>query len=246
MREAELNGGNSMFSENNLEPPTPKVSEEVQKTSFWYWFADLITTLVIVATFVVLIRVFLFSPFHVSGPSMCNTINYIKGECQNGYGEYIIVNKAIFLNFGKWQVSSPSRNDIIVFKPDYEEAPYLIKRVIGLPGDKVVIRDGRVYLQKLGETEPSALAEAYLSAFNYGQTTIMGSTAERIYEVPEGSYFVMGDNRKHSTDSRTCFGQNVSSCKADSEIAFVPRENIAGKAWITLWPSSKIRFLSHL
>lgn len=223
------------------------VDEEIEKKpGFWAWLADVTTTLVIIAVFVLIIRVFLFSPFHVSGPSMCNTINFIDGECRSGYGEYIIVNKAVYLNVFNWEVGSSERNDIVVFKPEYEDAPYLIKRIIGLPGDEVTIKGGRVYLQKPEETEPVLLDEYYLNSQNLGNTSVLSSKQERIYKVPEGKYFVMGDNRAHSTDSRTCFGRSVSQCTPESEITFVPKDNITGKAWITLWPFSKIRFLSDL
>lgn len=107
------------------------------------------------------------------------------------------------------------RGDIILFvHPDIDE-PYLVKRVIALPGDTVEIRDGYVYLN--GDSSP--LDETYVSSSSDDDLECI--------TVPEDCYFVLGDNRCHSTDSRS------------EDFGFVWRENIRARAVITLLPKIK-------
>ncbi len=120
----------------------------------------------------------------------------------------------------------PERGDIVVLDPPLDEAvttdkPY-IKRVIGLPGDTLEIRDDGVYIAGVRLDEP------YLD----GKPTRC-SVAQWCgpLEVPDGFVFVMGDNRTNSQDSRA-FG-------------FVPIENIIGKAWVTYWPASEVGAVPH-
>ena len=109
--------------------------------------------------------------------------------------------------------SDPQRGDVIIFYyPDNEEELY-VKRIIGMPGDLVDIRDGKVYIN--GSQTP--LNEPYLAEKPHGD---FGP-----YKVPSGSYFVMGDNRNRSWDSR--YWQNT----------YVYREKILGKAWLRILPS---------
>lgn len=215
--------------------------EKNPKEGFWFVFFDLFLNLVFIFLFVVLIRHFLISPFHVFGASMCDTLNFIDGKCKNGYGEYIIVNKAGYLDIAGVKIGEPKRGDIVVFKPPHIEEEYFIKRVIGLPGETVVIKDGLVYLRIDGED--TLIEEPYLNEENNGSTLVKGSRDEAVFDVPDGQYFVMGDNRNHSTDSRLCFGVDFASCDGQSESAYLPKKNISGRAWLTLWPFAKIRFI---
>lgn len=206
---------------------------------FWYVFFDLFLNLAFIILFVVLIRTFLISPFHVFGASMCDTLNFIDGECKTGYGEYIIVNKAGYLEVGGWAIGEPSAGDIVVFHPPKDEDQFFIKRIIGVPGDEIAIENGDVYRNGF------LLDEPYLNEKNAGNTTVRGSRQRVEFEVPRDRYFVMGDNRLHSTDSRSCFGARSNTCTTTSLDTFLPKENIAGRAWITLWPPSKMRVLPN-
>lgn len=120
-------------------------------------------------------------------------------------GNFVVVNKMAY------KYGEPSRGDIIVFRypPDPEQEPY-IKRVIGLPGEQVQIFDGKVMINGVPIQEPYLVAD-----------TIQGGE----WSVPEGSLFVMGDNRRNSSDSRSW--------------GFVPIENVIGKAVLVYWPPEK-------
>ena len=130
--------------------------------------------------------------------------NFQQGEC-------IMVNKV------SYHSSGPQRGDVIVFHPPVESQFPYIKRVIGLPGDTVEIKDGKVFVNNI------SLDEEYIMAPpNYTMSAI---------EVPENEYFVLGDNRNNSNDSHTGWT--------------VPRKNIIGKAWFVYWPPSKWGVIKH-
>ena len=113
--------------------------------------------------------------------------------------------------------NDPERGDIIIFKYPDDESVYYVKRIIGLPGETVEIKDGFVYI------DGQILTEDYLTVTTEGD---FGP-----YEVPEGCYFVLGDNRNNSHDSR--YWTNT----------YVPEENIVGKALFCYWPLSDIGIL---
>lgn len=125
-------------------------------------------------------------------------------------GNFVVVNKLSY-RFGE-----PSRGDIIVFRypPDPELDPY-IKRVIGLPGEHVLVEDGKVYINGVRISEP------YLET----QTQQGGE-----WTVPQDGLFMMGDNRNNSSDSRAW--------------GMVPLENVIGKAFMVYWPPEKWEVLS--
>lgn len=203
------------------------------------WLLDLGINIVIIFSLVLIIQKWFIAPFDVSGASMCNTLNYIEGKCENGYGEKIIINEATYLFY------PPQRGEIVVFKTDENEDKYYIKRIIGLPGEIVEIKDGNVYITKAGKTESYILEEDYLSPGNDGNTRSYFKNFT-VFEVPAEHYFVLGDNRNSSTDSRSCFQSLITeSCSKNQEQAYVPIELIRGKAWIVWWPFSTIRFIDN-
>ena len=117
-------------------------------------------------------------------------------------GQRVVVNKAVYF-FG-----DPEIGDVIVFEAPNHEHDDFIKRIIGRPGDTVEVKDGAVYVNDVRLDEP------YInSAPRY--------TMEEM-EIPEGKYFVLGDNRNNSNDSH--YGW------------LLPRENVIGKAWLSTWP----------
>jgi signal peptidase I len=203
------------------------------------WILDLGVNIVIIAGLVVIIQTWIIAPFDVSGASMCNTLNFINDQCHNGYGEKIIINEAVFLT------GNPERGDIVVFKAPSDEKKYFIKRIIGLPGETVEIKNGEVYVTKVGSDKSEKLTENYLDAENKGNTKTYFSDMS-IFKVPAEKYFVLGDNRRASTDSRSCFEGSISiDCPQNPEKAFVPRKNIRGKTWVVWWPLQNIRVIQH-
>ena len=144
---------------------------------------------------------------YVSGSSMESTLSD---------GDNLIVDKLTY------HFSDPKRYDIIVFPYQYEDNTYFIKRIIGLPGETVQIVDGTIYID--GEV----LNESY------GREVMQnsGMAADPI-TLGEDEYFVLGDNRNDSTDSR------------DPSVGKIKRNQIIGRAWVRIWPLSKIGILRH-
>ncbi|MCH2188570.1 signal peptidase I [Candidatus Gracilibacteria bacterium] len=187
--------------------PDSKIKNEI---------VDFLRDLVIIVAVVLFITNFVGMNFQINGQSMY-TSYYDR--------EFIVVDRL------SYRFSEPERGDVVVFTPHvHREKKYFLKRIIGLPGDQVKIEAGEVYVKPGGEGNYIQLNEAYLSENNNGKTNVNGSTGIHEYSVPEDSYFVMGDNRNHSTDSRTCFA----SCFSGVTDAFITSDDITGKVWMDL------------
>jgi signal peptidase I len=210
--------------------------------AFWL---DVGLNLIIIIGLVFLIRTYIMSPFQVYGPSMCNTLNYFNGQCQNSYGEYLIVNKFIYQNILGLQIGLPERGDIIVFHPPQNNEEYYIKRIIGLPGETVSLKDGFVYIYNEEQPEGFKLEETYLNDENLGSTNPHINDL-RTFEIPSGGYFVLGDNRLHSSDSRSCFTESTRNlkCGENGNSPFLSLANIEGKAAVILWPPPSIALIA--
>lgn len=203
------------------------------------WLADLLANIVVIVILVLVIQKWIIAPFEIQGASMCDNLNFIEGECRSS-GERIIINEALYI------VSEPQRGDIVVIKsPNEDEDKFFIKRVIGIPGDTLELKNGYVYITKEGSNTAVRINEPYLNETNQGNTQSHFSTL-RVFEVPEDKYFVMGDNRIDSRDSRSCLeGRITSDCAEHKEKAYVDSDNIRGKASIVFWPLQNLRFLEH-
>ena len=168
-------------------------------------FADVkefIQSLVIAGVLAFFIITFVAQSFVVDGESMKPTLSN---------GERLFVNKFIY------RFNSPERGDIVVFTPSGNENKMYIKRIIGLPGEEVLIEDGTTYI------DGKPLEEDYIN-----EKPIRNSGP---YEIPEEKYFVLGDNRNQSADSRY------------SQVGFVSDDSISGKAFWVYWPLTEMRVI---
>ncbi len=185
--------------------------------------------MVIIISVVLFIRFYVFQFFRVHGVSMCPTLNFVEDKCRDGKGEFIFVNEFLY-HFRR----DPQRGEIVVFRPPIGEKHY-IKRVIGVPGDTIDVRHGKVFLSN-DEYHQQLLDEPYLSLKNRGRTLSQRET----FEVPEGHYVLFGDNRQKSLDSRYCF----SACDGRAT-PFVPKKNIRGRSEFVIWPLDRLRWLTE-
>lgn len=158
------------------------------------------------ALFIFVFRTFIAKPFIVSGQSMEPTFSG---------GQYL------FVDVLSYWLRAPERGEVVVLHPPFELSSNFIKRIVGLPGETINFQNGIVSITKNGQTK--ILVESYLSDD--------AKTAPGNYTVTLGpdEYFVMGDNRRNSSDSRV-FGP-------------VPRVDLEGRAFLRLFPPTKISYL---
>jgi len=168
--------------------------------NLWLFVLDFLETIVVSLAIFAVVYVFLFQPHQVDGQSM---------EPNFHDKEYILTDKV------SYRLGEPKRGDVVVFNSPQDQSLDFIKRILGVPGDILMINAGYLYLN--GEK----LDEKYIS--NPGQVVAGRFLREgQSLEVPSDQYFVMGDNRLHSSDSR--------------EWGFVPRQGIVGRAFFRYWP----------
>lgn len=181
--------------------------EEQQQKQILGSLLELIVYAAIVFTATFLIVTYVGQRTMVSGQSMYPTLED---------RDQLMVDKL------SYRFTSPKRFDIVVFRYLYQENTYYIKRIIGLPGETVQIVDGTIYID--GEVlEEDYGYETILDAKRASQPVLLG----------EDEYFVMGDNRNDSTDSR------------DAAVANVSRDQIVGKAFLRIWPLDRIGLIRH-
>lgn len=227
---------------------------------------DTIKTIIYAILIAIIIRTFLFEPFKIPSGSMYPTLHV---------GDYLFVSKYTYgyskhsfpfslpLFEGRIWADQPQRGDVVVFKFPQDNKTDFIKRIIGLPGDKIKMQDGILYINgkpvERQQIEDFVIRDKFGNGERYRQyiETLPNGVKHNILEVsdqqefvdnmvevtvPENSYFVMGDNRDRSDDSRLSVG-------------FVPFENLVGKArwlffshntddaWYKPWAwTKKIRF----
>lgn len=172
-------------------------------------FFDFLQGIVVFMAVLVMVYLFILSPQEISGSSMDPTFKN---------SELILTNKI------EYKFSPPQRGDVIIFKsPKNKEVDY-IKRIIGLPGDTVKLENSTFIVNGQPVKEPYIGPDVFTAGSDYLQE---GSEIT----VPEGMYFVAGDNRPHSSDSR--------------EFGPIPFTDIIGKALLRYWPTTRAGMVTH-
>ncbi|RBP49270.1 signal peptidase I [Arenicella xantha] len=206
------------------------------------WYLDYARSFFPVLLLVFLLRGFVAEPFRIPSGSMYPTLEV---------GDFILVNKFSYglrlpiVRTKVFEIGDPQRGDIVVFKYPRDPKQSYIKRLIGLPGDIIQYRDSTLYIngekldqQVLGEFKYRDQADQWHTSIEWEQVIPTSTDADGVavkygilqdnrrskgaWKVPEGQYFMMGDNRGNSADSRVW--------------GFLPEENIVGKAFF-VWMS---------
>jgi signal peptidase I len=195
---------------NSTQDADAEHSRDGKKATTGRTILEYVVLAVVAIAVALLIQAFLVKPYRIPSESMENTLLI---------GDRVLVDRI------SWRLSDPGRQDIVVFHPPFE-GPVLIKRIIGMPGDEISLEDGMVYVN--GEK----LDEPYVREVS-GQTVLtepfdngLPWSLQQPYTVPAGNYFVMGDNRIDSGDSR--------------EFGPVTRGQLVGKAFARYWPPGRI------
>src|SRR3989338_2409215 len=167
---------------------------------------DFVETFIMALAIFIVVYMFLLQPHHVQGQSMMPTFED---------NDYILTDKITY------RFKKPSRGDVVVFRSPQNPKTDYIKRIIAIPGEKVKVEDGRYFVYNNDHTNGVIISEPYLPESVLTKPGSMAKEGE-FYTVPDNQYFVSGDNRNHSSDSR--------------DWGAVPRDNIVGKALLRYWP----------
>ena len=194
------------------------------QSSIKNFLQEVVSVVALSLAIVIPIRVFIAQPFVVSGESMSKTFSN---------GNYLIVDEL------SYRFDNPQRGDVIVFKVpskglelshyDTDKTVYFIKRVIGLPGETVEILGDRVKIYNKDNSDGILLDEPYAFIDKLSPNSDIFSNINKKIELGPDEYFVMGDNRHNSSDSRFW--------------GTLPKENIKGRAFVRLFPLTNISVL---
>lgn len=187
------------FEHNTKQPNTPSNFLKIKQETF-----ELIRFIGIAALIIIPFRIFIAQPFIVNGASMDPTFET---------NQYLIVDQLTY------RTHEPERGDVIIFRFPLNPKDFYIKRVIGLPNETVTIQGSDIYIQE-EENEALKLNEPYITFHSNNNITVT---------LDEDEYFVMGDNRPNSSDSR--------------HWGVLPKEFIVGRAYLRLLPVNKLDIL---
>jgi len=216
-----------------------------KKSGWWETFK----TIVYAVIAALIVRTVAYEPFNIPSGSMKSTLlvgDYIfVSKFSYGYTHYSLPWSPNLFS-GRIFGSAPERGDVAVFKLPADNETDYIKRIVGLPGDRIQVLDGALYLngeavpreqiEDFVETDASGMERRILQFIetmpNGKRYTTLDSTPNgsldntSIFVVPEGHYFAMGDNRDHSQDSRTI------------NVGYIPEENLIGRADLIFFSSN--------
>ncbi len=208
------------FSEQQMSHPQPEEQPEIAETqfpSFWKSTAsflwEVLKTVLISVAIIMAIRALLFKPFYVKGASMEPTYED---------NEYLIINEI------DYRFHEPRRGDVVVFRFPRDKTQFFIKRVIGLPEETVSVEGGSVVIRNAQHPDGFTLDETLYLAEDVktlGVVTI---------KLGSDEYFVLGDNRPASLDSRSAI------------LGPIPRSVIIGRTWFRIWPFQRMSAFSSL
>lgn len=186
-----------MLQETNTQPN----QNQNPLASFGLFVWDLVKIFLLAMLIILPVRTFLAEPFMVSGSSMVPNFHD---------RDYLIIDRL------SYRLHAPLRGDVVVLKFPKDTSQYFIKRIIGLPGETITCEQGRVMVEKGGQSKTVILEEAYIPSKSPTQNCkpkqVLGSN----------EYFVLGDNRTGSSDSRVW--------------GILPREDIVGRVWLRVFP----------
>ncbi len=189
------------MNEDIKEAPTSKSGEKFNKQSFW----ELARFALIAIAIVIPIRIYIAQPFIVSGSSMVPTFED---------GQYLIIDEI------SYRLNDPQRDDVVVFKYPNNQTKFFIKRIIGLPNETIDIKNSIITITNKEHPSGFTLDQAYVK--NIANNNIH-------FELKNDEYFVMGDNRPASSDSRYW--------------GAVSKKLLIGKVFLRLLPISKMSIL---
>ena len=179
---------------------------------------DVLETAVIALSIFIIIYLLAFQPHEVNGQSMDGIDNFHNGQL-------ILTDKL------SYRFKEPQRGEVIVFKYPLNKSYDYIKRIIGLPGESIMLVDNQIYIYNSEFPEGKIIDESlYIGENVLTQGRAFLGEAQKI-TISDDSYFVMGDNRPESSDSRTW--------------GFVPRKNIIGRSYFRYWPPNQIGLIKH-
>jgi signal peptidase I len=181
------------------------------------WFrslAEAIRTIVIVIVLAYLLRLFVFQPYIVEGASMAPYF---------ATSDYLVVDKI------SYHLSAPQRGDIIVFRYPNDPSTNYVKRIIGLPGEQVVIENGGVKI--INDQNPNGFTLNESSYLDDSVKTTLPAATQSTFTVTADHYFVLGDNRPASSDSR--------------EWGLLPKDNIVGRVAVKAYPLDTASVVHH-
>ncbi len=193
--------------------------KHVYKDAWDYWWHEWVKPILIAAVLALFIRMFIVQPFKIPSSSMFPTLKP---------GDRIFVNRFIygaqipFTDIRLPEVRGPETGDIVVFKSPVEKKKYLVKRFIAGGGQSVEIEDGKLLVDGRKVDSPPFQHLFYYNRSDYGGEN-------QIIRVPQGYFYVLGDNSDNSMDSRYW--------------GFVPDKNLIGRAFLIHWPIKRIRII---
>lgn len=183
--------------------PQSMPASPLERATFFIW--EVAKVVIFALAIIIPVRYFLIQPFYVKGESMePNFYQY----------EYLIINEITY------RFQQPQRGDVIVMRNPQDPSQFFIKRIIGLPGEQIEIRDRHVFINGVSLDESAYLDDT------------MPTVGSRVpLTLQSNEFFVMGDNRTRSLDSRV-FGP-------------ITKESFVGKTWLRAWPLNRLERFTH-